>query len=207
MIFMADTSEDLTVVEAEIGLPVEQLQTPLTNFNSQRPDDHFAIDNGCYRGFDRDKFRRLLDKHYSRRHLCRWVALPDVVASARRTLEAFEHWQHIVPGWKKALVAQDGIENLPIPWGSLDAIFIGGSTEWKLSRHAADVIRTAKICGKWVHVGRVNTPGRMEYFEDIGADSTDGSGLSRYTWMRQRIYDAATKPTLFSHAERATCFA
>lgn len=197
---MADTSEELAVVEAEIGLPVEQLHTPLTNFAPQRPESHFAIDNGLFSRCDIAAFRRLLDKHYHRRDLCRFVALPDVVGSARRTLEAFEWWRDLVPGWRKALVAQDGLEGLAIPWQSIDAIFIGGSTEWKMSRHAADVIRTAKICGKWVHVGRVNTPGRLEHFEELGADSFDGSGASRYSWMRERIYRAATEPNLFSEA-------
>ena len=148
--------------------------------------------------FDRDGFLRILEKHKERRELCRFVALPDVVGSARRTLEAFDHWYGILEGWPRALVAQDGIENLPIPWSAIDAIFIGGSTKFKLSKDAADVIRTAKILGKWIHAGRVNTPGRLEYFDDLGADSIDGTGLARYSWMREKIYRAANEPDLFS---------
>ena len=129
---------------------------------------------------------------------CRFVALPDVVGSARRTLEAFDHWYGILEGWPRALVAQDGIESLPIPWSGIDAIFIGGSTKFKLGKDAADVIRTAKIMGKWVHAGRVNTPGRLEYFDDLGADSIDGTGLARYSWMRESIHRAATEPNMFS---------
>jgi hypothetical protein len=53
---------------------------------------------------------------------------------------------------------------------------------------------------QWVHAGRVNTPGRFEYFESLGADSIDGTGLSRYSWMRERIYENATKPKLFAEA-------
>jgi hypothetical protein len=197
MIAMLDTSQDFTVCETELGVPVEQLLTPLTRYRPQRPDESFAIDNGAFSGFDRAGFERLLERHKDRQHLCRFVALPDVVASARRTLEAFEYWLERVPGWRRALVAQDGLEYLPIPWDQIDAIFIGGSTEWKLGKHAADVIRAAKICGKWVHVGRVNTPGRFEYFDGLGADSIDGTGLSRYSWMRERIYRAEHEPTLF----------
>lgn len=197
MIVLLDTSHNLKVCEAELGAPVEQLLTPLTRYLPQNPDQEFAIDNGAFSGFDRAAFERLLAKHRDRQNLCRFVALPDVVASARRTLEAFDWWCPRLDGWKKALVAQDGQENLPIPWDRIDAVFIGGSTEWKLGKHAADVIRTAKICDKWVHVGRVNTPGRFEYFEDLGADSLDGTGLSRYSWMRERIYRAHHEPTLF----------
>ena len=97
-------------------------------------------------------------------------------------------------------MAQDGIENLPIPWDRIDAIFIGGSTAWKLSKHAADVIRTAKLLDKWAHAGRVNSPARFEYFESLLVDSIDGTGLSRYSWMRERIYKLATEPSLFSGA-------
>ena len=198
MIVMLDTPDDLTECETELGLSVEQLFTPLTRRLPKRPDAHFAIDNGAFSRFDREGFFRILDKHKERRALCRFVALPDVVASARRTLEAFDHWHGILEGWPRALVAQDGIENLPIPWSAIDAIFIGGSTKFKLSKDAADVIRAAKILGKWVHAGRVNTPGRLEYFDDLGADSIDGTGLARYSWMREEIYRAANEPDLFS---------
>jgi hypothetical protein len=195
---MLDTGQDLSVCEAELGCPVEQLLTPLTQYRPQRPEQEYAIDNGGFSRFDRAAFERLIEKHGDRKHLCRFVALPDVVASARRTLEAFEHWYPKLDGWKRALVGQDGIENLPIPWERIDAVFIGGSTDWKMSKHAADVIRTAKICGKWVHVGRVNTPGRFEHFEKLGADSIDGTGLARYSWMRLKILQAHQEPPLFA---------
>ncbi len=41
-------------------------------------------------------------------------------------------------------------------------------------------------------------PGRFEHFEALGADSIDGTGLSRYSWMRERIHAEATRPHLFS---------
>lgn len=200
MIVMLDTPDDLAECESELGLPVEQLFTPLTRRLPQRPYARFAIDNGAFSRFDRDGFLRILEKHKDRRDLCRFVALPDVVGSARRTLEAFDHWHSILEGWPRALVAQDGIENLPIPWAQIDAIFIGGTTKFKMGKDAADVIRTAKILGKWVHAGRVNTPGRLEYFDNLGADSIDGTGLARYSWMRESIYRSANEPGLFVQA-------
>lgn len=198
MIVLLDTSEDLTVCERELGVEVEQLLTPLTRFKAQRPDHYFAIDNGAFAGFKAEAFISLLEREKPRVELCRWVACPDVVASARRTLECFEAWADRLmdDGWPLALVAQDGIETLDIPWARISAVFIGGSTEWKLSKHAADVVRTGKICGKWVHAGRVNTPARFEYFESLGADSIDGTGLSRYSWMRERIYSRHQQPNL-----------
>src|SRR5262249_43119571 len=107
--------------------------------------------------------------------------------SAIRTLEVFERWQTRLAGWRPALACQDGQENLPIPWASIAAVFIGGSTKWKCSEHVKHIIKAAKALGKWVHVRRVNDPERWDHFEDLGADSADGTGLARYTHMRQAI--------------------
>jgi len=128
MIAMLDTSEDLSVCEAEIGCPVEQLFTPLTRFLCQNLLAHFGIDNGCFKRFDVDAFLALLDREFERRHLCRFVCCPDVVGEAMRTLELFDVWKDNLVGWPIALVAQDGLENHRIPWDEISAIFIGGST-------------------------------------------------------------------------------
>lgn len=206
MIAMLDTSEDLTVCEAEIGCPVEQLLTPLTRFNLQNDDVRFGVDNGCIQNFNEAVFRALLDRERKNRDRCRFVCCPDVihrddkgsmVGDALRTLEVFDLWRHNLCGWPIALVAQDGLEGLTIPWHELSAIFIGGSTKWKDGPHAANIVKAAKILKKWVHVGRVNTPGRFEKFEALGADSMDGSGLARYSHMRKRIWEAHHAPTLF----------
>lgn len=187
MIVMIDSNR-LDDAEAELSPhPVEQLLTPLTRYRRVRPDAHFAIDNGAFKRFDRAAFEALLAREYDNRHLCRFVCAPDVVASARRTLECFKAWRERLNDWPVALVAQDGQENLPIPWEQIDAIFIGGSTEFKESRAAVDIIKTAQILGKWTHVGRVNDPHRFDKFLELGVDSVDGTGLARYTWMRQRI--------------------
>lgn len=196
MIAMLDTSQDLDACEQEIGCPVEELLTPLTRYTPKRATGHFAIDNGSFSKFEPANFLSLLKREIPRRGLCRFVAVPDVVGSARRTLEVFEHWAPFLQEWPLALVCQDGQEGLPIPWERIAAIFIGGSTEWKMGCHAVACIKAGKAMGKWCHVGRVNTPGRFEYFEQLGADSIDGTGLSRYSWMREAIYRNSTEPTL-----------
>lgn len=197
MIAMLDTSEGLDVAEKEIGCAVEQLLTPLTKFKLKRKGARYAIDNGAFSKFDAQAFMGLLEREVATMDLCRFVAVPDVVGSALRTLEVFERWTQRLHPWPLALVAQDGQENLPIPWEQIDAVFIGGSTEWKLSKHASAIIKTGIALGKWVHVGRVNTPGRYEYFEKLGADSIDGSGLSRFSWMREAIAADQAAPRLF----------
>lgn len=198
MIVLLDTSEALDVCALELGCEVEQLLTPLTAFLRQRDHRPFSIDNGAFAGFNAGAFRNLLARENEVRHLCRFVVVPDVVGDARRTLEVFGHWKYQLSGWPLAFAAQDGIENLPIPWEQISAVFIGGSTAFKLGNHAKTVIRAAQAIGKWVHVGRVNTPGRFEYFEKLGADSIDGTGLSRYSWMRERIYAASQQPGLLT---------
>lgn len=198
LIVLLDTPDDLSQCEAELGCEVEQLFTPLTRRDAQRPDARFSIDNGAFSTFRPDAFRTCLRKHADRRELCRFVAVPDVVGSARRTLEVFEHWRYDLTGWPLALVAQDGQEDLDIPWKGIAAIFIGGSTKWKLSESAAAVIKAGIACEKWVHVGRVNTPARFEYFSELGAHSIDGTGLARYSHMREAIWKAHSQPNLLT---------
>lgn len=198
MIVMLDTSHDLDKAAAELRHPVEQLLTPLTRFKNRRPESHFAIDNGAFTKFHRQAFEALLEREYERKHLCRFVAVPDVVGSARRTLEVFDYWFPLLGNWKLALVAQDGQEDLTIPWEHIDAIFIGGTTKWKESDHAKTIIKAAKAMDKWAHVGRINTPDRFEAFKQWGADSCDGSGIAQYSHMRNAI---GTKPALFERAE------
>lgn len=187
MIVFLDTCQDLDICSAELGYPVEEFFTPLTNRNSKRPEQHFAMDNGAFSKFEAKVFLSLLKKHEPRKDLCRFVAAPDVVGSARRTSECFKHWQPRLVNWPVAYVCQDGQEDLDIPWDYCTAVFIGGSTKWKESEFAAQIVKASKVIGKWCHVGRVNTPERLEHFENLGADSIDGTGLARYSHMRNKI--------------------
>lgn len=196
MIVMLDTPQDLNICAEELGCEVEQLFTPLTRRNPQHPEKRYAMDNGAFARFEPSGFLKMLEKHEPRRDLCRFVAVPDVVGCARRTLECFRHWQPRLAKWPVAFVCQDGQENLDVPWDNCTAVFIGGSTDWKVGKHAAAIVKAAKVIGKWCHVGRINTPGRFEYFQELGADSCDGTGLAQYSHMRKAIYDDRTNPRL-----------
>lgn len=200
MLVLLDTSQRLDDCAKELGCEVEQLLTPLTRYRLQREASRFAIDNGAFSSFDSKAFDALLCREFERRQNCIFVCAPDVVGSARRTLEIFHRWKDKLKDWPIALVAQDGQQDLEIPWDEIEAIFIGGSTEFKLSRHAEQIVRCAKVLNKWVHVGRVNTPGRFEYFEKMGADSIDGTGLSRYSWMREGVFRRAHQLELIGRA-------
>src|SRR6266403_3762057 len=187
MLILLDTSEDLAVCASELGCDVGQLLTPLTRFPLQYPAMPWAIDNGAFAGFEEKSFLSLLQREEHHKVRCLFVAAPDVVGSARRTLECFEGWRGRLATWPTALVIQDGQQDLPIPWNDIAAVFIGGTTQFKISDHASHCIKAAKILGQWAHVGRVNDPARFEHFEELGADSIDGTGLSRYSHMREAI--------------------
>jgi hypothetical protein len=155
-----------------------QLRTPLTrNALAGCP---YALDNGCFSGKLPKAWGRMLDEAHEVRPL--WVTLPDVVGDARRTLELFARFEDRAQGLPKALVLQDGIGNLPIPWDRISAVFIGGSDEFKVSREAKAAATAARMLGKLVHVGRVNTAARVRDWLGL-ADSIDGSGISRYDHM------------------------
>ncbi len=172
-----------------------QLLTPLTGY--ARWSDNFAVDNGAFTKFRVERFAALLERESAFKSDCLFVAVPDVVGSARRTREIWKYRDDMVPrGWPLAYVCQDGSEDIGIPWDECQAVFIGGSTHWKMSEHASAIVKAAKVLGKHVHIGRVNTRRRWKHFAHLGADTCDGSGISRYDWMLERIA-AKEPPTLF----------
>lgn len=181
----------------ECALPhlAGQLITPLTGYS--RWTDEFAIDNGAYTIFRIERFQMILKREAEVKSLCKWVAVPDCVGSARRTREIWKYRFDMVPaGWPLAYVCQDGTEDIGIPWDDCVAVFIGGSTEWKDGPHAAEIIKTAKILGKQSHVGRINTAKRFKHFDKLGADTCDGSGLAQYDWMLKKIFAPASQNVL-----------
>jgi hypothetical protein len=196
MIALLDTGQDLDACAGELCCEVGQLLTPLTRYRLRHPTRPWAIDNGAFAAFDAMAFLALLERESHHREDCLFATVPDVVGSARRTLEVFEHWQPRLAGWKLALACQDGQEHLPIPWDEIAAVFIGGTTNWKASVHAAAIVKAAKAIGKWIHIGRINDGERLEHFIKLGADSFDGSGIARYSHMREAIAKRHDQGTL-----------
>lgn len=187
MMALLDNGQDLDQCATELQCEVGQLLTPLTRYRLRDPSRPWAIDNGAFARFDAPSFIALLAREEHHRDRCLFVTAPDVVGSARRTLEVFDLWKQKLAGWRVALACQDGQEHLPIPWNEIQCVFIGGTTTWKCSEHAGHIIRAAKILDKWVHIGRINHSERFEHFEKLGADSFDGTGVARYTHMRREI--------------------
>jgi hypothetical protein len=142
----------------------------------------WAADNGAFSKFDEPAFLAMLNRCRWARERCLFVVAPDVVADHAATFALFQTWgpRLMEMGWPVAFVAQDGCDGESVPWEGLAAVFIGGSTAYKLSAAAAHVVVMAHALGKWVHMGRVNTARRLHYAAVIGCDSVDGSGWSKW---------------------------
>lgn len=147
----------------------------------------WACDNSAFSNPDDDKFWRLCMQSWDllEYHPPMWVAVPDAVGNHSETLRLFGWWCDwwmaelgCIP-WQLAFVLQDGCLVGDIPWNEIAAVFVGGSTEFKL-RQSADLIAEAKGRGKQVHIGRVNSLQRLKFAFDVGADTVDGSRFSMF---------------------------
>ncbi len=142
----------------------------------------WAADNGCFTSPDLNvgAYLKWLGSLSQFRETCLFAVAPDVVADARAT---WERSREVLPriraiGFAAAFVAQDGIEDEQINWDSFDCLFIGGSTEWKLSTNTHWLCREAIAQGKWVHMGRVNSFRRLLQARFAGCHSCDGTQLA-----------------------------
>lgn len=156
-----------------------------------RPDGTvaWAADNDAFNSFDAGRFRRMLERLEGVPG-CLWVAAPDVVGDAEATLVAFDEWEPEIraAGFPVALVLQDGMAPCMVPWCRVDAVFVGGSTEWKLSADAHRIVADAHARGLRAHMGRVNSRRRIRVAGSWGCDSIDGTASARFTrlvlpWM------------------------
>jgi hypothetical protein len=159
--------------------------------DSGRP---WAADNDAFLAWDEGRYFEMLDTIQGLPG-CLFVTAPDVVGDAAATDRLYPKWADQIAArcLPVGYVAQDGCKNFPM---TAAALFIGGTTEFKLSVEAANLARDAKWRGKWVHMGRVNTWRRLEYAKSIGVDSVDGTSLSMYTdtWL-PRFSEMASAPT------------
>jgi hypothetical protein len=171
------------------ALPLGVLVQPLTRAYLLDGPEHYqwcAIDNGCFteagrRRFDLDKYLSTIDEAldaFGEDHVL-FATAEDIAfdweGTLRKSLPVLPRIRAV--GAPAALVVQDGATPLNIPWSECDAIFIGGSTEWKLSDTAARITAEALRQHKWVHMGRVNSMTRMRIAQRFGCRSADGTYL------------------------------
>jgi hypothetical protein len=138
----------------------------------------WAADNGAFVAFDERAWLRMVDRLVGVPG-CLFVTVPDAVGNAEETADLWSRWasechERDLPA---AWVAQDGADHRDIP-DDCSAVFIGGTTHYKLGQEAAEVVQEGRRRGLWVHMGRVNTIRRMRYAASIGCDSVDGTKWS-----------------------------
>jgi hypothetical protein len=155
--------------------------TPRTG-NSLKTLEGFiwACYNSAFNGFNKKLFIKMLDRIKNQKFL--FVPCPDKVGDSNTTLKLFYEYYPIIKSYNFpiALVLQDGMDVKSIPFDKIDAIFIGGSTEYKLGEEVREIVKKSKQLNKWIHMGRVNFIKRLKYAHSIGCDSVDGSGFSMF---------------------------
>lgn len=173
----------------------------------------WSADTGCFispHKHEDEAYLEWLSKHIPISDRCLFATAPDVRPEfhAYPAEETIAKSLPMLPrirllGFRAALVAQDGLERCDVPWDAFDALFIGGSTSWKLGTHATALIRQAKDRDKWVHVGRVNSLRRLRHVQWQGADSADGTFLAfgpdiNLPRMRRWLAAIERQPLLFT---------
>lgn len=166
--------------------------------------EDYVLDNGAWsdfqqqREFDGDAFEGLIDKLGSR---AGWIVLPDIVAGGMASLEFSLRWSNrCLSACPMVLIAvQDGMiaDDISPFVGPSVGVFLGGSTEWKISTMA----QWGAFCrrrGIYYHVARVNTEKRMAMAVAAGADSVDGSSASRFSVTTTRLTWASKQADLWT---------
>ncbi len=147
----------------------------------------WAADNGCFArpgAYSDDGYLAWLD---ARPRNALFACAPDIVgdwtATLSRALPLLAHIRAL--GFRAALVLQDGATVATVPWEAADAVFVGGSTAWKLGPTVPCLTREARARGLWTHMGRVNNWQRYRLAAAIGCQSVDGNlvafGRDRWT--------------------------
>jgi len=139
----------------------------------------WAADNDCFQGLDEERFLKMLDRIRGLPGGL-FVTCPDVVGDHAQTLRMWGDWAPIIreAGQTPAFVLQDGVVESEVPADV--PLFIGGTTDFKLGKVAAQIAQRAARAGRWVHMGRVNSLKRMRYAASIGCRSVDGTGFVRF---------------------------
>jgi len=177
--------------------------TPYSQRSTPTNDWIWAADNGCFSNkWDKETWHSwLLSLRNKQQPL--FATVPDVVGDHHGTLQQWNiHAQQVKDmGFRTAFVLQNNATIHNIPLAEFDALFIGGTTDFKLSEQARTIVRMCKENNKWVHMGRVNSATRIHTAFHWGCDSVDGTYLAyspdANTPRLIRMMNTGTQPTLF----------
>lgn len=141
----------------------------------------WCLDNGCFIRYEPQSIVNML-KRWQGLTGCRFAVVPDVVGNHDETMLLFRAWigTYNRLGYPSAFVLQNGVTVNSVPYGSINAVFIGGDDLFKYSDTVRAIIDRAKNYGLWIHMGRVNSARRIKYASAIGCDSVDGTSVVRF---------------------------
>jgi hypothetical protein len=133
-----------------------------------------------------------------------WIVLPDIAAGGLASLEFSLRWKERLQGMPtRMLIAVQNrmqIDDVASLLSPAVGIFIGGTTEWKeATAQAWGSLARRRHCH--LHVGRVNSARRIRICAAAGADSFDGSGVSRYAKSLPRLDRATRQADMFAAAD------
>lgn len=151
------------------------------NETSSRHFPFVGLDNGCFAAtWEEDRWKDWLIRMKPLAGEVLFAVVPDVVADHDATLLRWERYAGTVrdAGFPTAFVIQDGCDGMDIPWCEIDCLFVGGSTEYKLSEQAWELVDRANRRGIWTHMGRVNSFNRLRRAAAHGVKSADGTYLA-----------------------------
>jgi hypothetical protein len=146
----------------------------------------YAIDNGAWsayrqgKDFDANAFSDCLDLLGDGAD---WIVIPDIVAGGLDSLRFSRSWYPDLEAYGKLLLpVQDGMEpsNVRSFLDDRCGIFLGGTTEWKLST-MNQWGELARECDCYFHVARVNSKRRIGMCQEAGAHSFDGTSVTMYS--------------------------
>lgn len=107
-----------------------------------------------------------------------WAIVPDLPGNAAGTITKWNaHVQYVIDAEiLPAIAVQDGmtVEMVKELYPAPAVVCVGGTTEWKWG-----TIETWAKAFNRVHLLRCNMPDKLQYLEDLGVESCDGTG-----WMR-----------------------
>jgi len=176
------------------------LVTPRCRASITRTNGVIGVDNDRFNdnSYSDIEFMKLLIylSKFKGKDRIKFVSAPDIPFNALGTFRDFYKWHTVIKEIFKlpiALVTQDGMTTKSIDWDRLDAVFIGGTTEYKMSHESIKIIKKAQDLKKWVHVGRVNTAPRFTFFKMLNVDSIDGSSFSMFQEAQIKLYENTMK--------------
>ena len=182
----------------------------------------YALDNGAFSCWDRKtnffdqveweqmypKWQHLVYRAATASQRPLWAIVPDTPGNAVETIEKYKAYvqQVIDAEIPPALAVQDGMtpDMVKSLYPSPVVIAIGGTDQFKWS-----TVELWKKEFKRVHLLRCNMPEKLQYLEDLGIESCDGTGwvkgsrrqfLGLEDWARKKC-----DPKFFSLTQHVFC--